>query len=153
MAKLGPLLDKAVDTGAHDFRDDIELSMQQIKHGITYRSSRKLTGPGSHLASAPGEAPAIESADLVSSIKPAMIKTIGAGTGTAEWSVSSDSKYALVLEFGSAGLPSGGTAFGRAQQSAPGAGIAPRPAWEPSAQNIWRGFVHDCEDVILNAIK
>ena len=48
-----------------------------------------------HIASAPGEAPAIDYGKLINSIKAVKVGTMGAATIT-------DSNYAVPLEFGSA---------------------------------------------------
>lgn len=135
IADLGPELDKAVDDAAHDIRDDIEISMQQIKHGRIYHSKRTLTGAPTHQASAPGESPAIESADYINSIKPNMITKLGVGgVGTSEGEVSTDSKYGLRLEFGDVH-------------------VAKRPHMGVAADSVWPDYVNDCIDAVLKAVS
>jgi|SRR5215813_1212363 len=72
-----PLLAEAVNQAlpeiikltAENVQDFIEKEMQQVKHGRIYEAHiRHITGAGTHQASAPGEAPAIETGDYINSI-------------------------------------------------------------------------------------
>jgi hypothetical protein len=132
---MGPELDRAVDEGCHLLRDDIEISMQQPKHGKVYKSTHSLTGAATHQASALGESPAIESSDYLNSIKPVMITKLGkGGVGSSEGAVYTDDKVGTGLEFGTKH-------------------IAARPHFTPSSQSIWPDFIDECVDAVLRAIK
>ncbi len=83
-----------------------KLSMSGAKHGRVYMKGVK--GNIEHQASAPGEAPAIDTGALVNSIQTEMLdRTTGM--------VFTNMEYAAVLEFG-------------------GARIAPRPYFTPAAE-------------------
>lgn len=84
----------------------IKLSMAAAKHGREYKRGKN--GTIVHQASAPGEAPAIDTGALTNSIQTEMLtRTSGM--------VYTNMEYAAVLEFG-------------------GGHIAPRPAWVPAAE-------------------
>lgn len=55
---------QAVHKAAVEIRQDVHESMEEPKHGNVY-----LIGGKSHQASAPGEAPAVLTADLINSVK------------------------------------------------------------------------------------
>lgn len=89
-AKFPNLVQEIIDKTALDVqRFAIEL-MQMPKSGRTYKRGSK-----SHQASAPGEAPAIDTGNLVNSIEVKHPKKLLATVGP------SDVEYAAVLEFGS----------------------------------------------------
>lgn len=72
---------------------DIKLDMTAQKHGRTYKRGAK----SSHTASAPGEAPAVDTGALINSVAVVM-------DGRFAGEVGSDKEYAAVLEEGGAHL-------------------------------------------------
>jgi phage gpG-like protein len=107
-SKLGQNLMKALDEGATILADETKLSMRGEKHGRYYKVSK--TGKP-HRASAPGEAPAIDTGALVNSI------TIASSLSEKfTRMVGTNQEQAEILEFGS-----------------PGGKIAPRPFLRPAA--------------------
>lgn len=111
--QLAAAMRAAVDAAVAETARDIEArageGMAETKHGRTYRR-----GDAAHRASAPGEAPAIESGDLVGSIRAGEV-------GPGRWVVASDDEKAPTLELG-------------------GGRIAPRPFLKPAAEAARPGF-------------
>ncbi len=79
----------AVATIAHEIEGQAKVSMGEEKHGEVYL----VQGGIEHQASAPGEAPAMDTGNLVNSIQVEM-------TGPAAAVVYTNVEYALYLEFG-----------------------------------------------------
>jgi phage gpG-like protein len=105
------------DTAVHKIAFEIEgkakVSMAGEKSGRIYEVS-----PGvAHQASAPGEAPAIDTGNLVNSIQTEMI-------GKATAMVFTNTEYAYDLEFGAAHL-------------------APRPFLQPAVSAVTSAVEHD----------
>lgn len=86
----GENLGKAMLAGGFVLEGVIKESMGQQKHGRQY---------GSHVASAPGEAPAIDLGALVNTIHTTLVS---ATPTQAEAQVSTNAEYGPALEFGSA---------------------------------------------------
>jgi len=84
-------LEMAMQAGAEEILSEAALRMSDAKSGRVYRSGR--TGK-EHQASAPGEAPAIDTAGLVGSLH------IEADIGRWTWVVYTNQEYAAGLEFG-----------------------------------------------------
>ena len=74
-----------------------------------------------HQASAPGEAPAVDTGNLINSIQVQMVSTF-------RWMVFTNAEYAPVLELG-------------------GAHIAARPFFTPATQAAWPEFVEKMKKV------
>ena len=89
---------------AFQIESHIKTSMAEEKHGREYKRGRRV-----HVASAPGESPAVDSDTLRDSIQ-TQVEGLSAVVGT-------NVEYAAVLEFG-------------------GARMAPRPAWGPAFEEI-----------------
>lgn len=93
-----------------DISAQAKTSMGPPKHGHEYRRGGKV-----HVASAPGEPPAIDTGNLINSIQEDFPNEI---TGVVYTPVA----YAPILEFG-------------------GAHIAPRPFFTPAAEAKWPEFL------------
>ena len=90
LAKLFPAaVAEIVRDTANEIANDAKMSMGEEKSGRVYVKKNNL----GHQASAPGEAPAIDTTNLVTSIKAEMI-----GLSTAV--VSASAEYSAALEFG-----------------------------------------------------
>ena len=89
---------------AFQIESHIKTSMAEEKHGREYRRGRRV-----HIASAPGEPPAIDTGVLVNSIQ-TQVEGLSAVVGT-------NVEYAAVLEWG-------------------GARLAPRPYFAPAFEEI-----------------
>lgn len=101
----------AVRDTIEDIRSRVKAEMSKPKTGRIYRRPNGRQ----HQASAPGEAPAIDTTALINSIQTQMLsRTRGV--------VYTDREYAPVLEFG-------------------GARIAPRPAFIPATKAAWPEFI------------
>jgi hypothetical protein len=86
------------------------------------KSGREYTRGGKpHIASAPGEPPAIDTGNLANSISHQMV-----GSHTGEVSVGAE--YGLVLELG-------------------GARMEPRPFAQPAAEKVWPEFLRAMESL------
>ncbi len=139
LAKLPIALDTIVQETALGIQGDAQESMSGDKHGRLYRikamtvgakgkrgkgmiaagmrsrNGRVTVGYKVHRASAPGEAPAIDTGYLVNTIQ-----TRKTGTGSAQVSVGAD--YAAPLEFGTRKM-------------------AARPFLRPAADRAWAKFM------------
>lgn len=111
--RMVPEVGEVVKKTAFAIQTDIQTQMQGPKTGAWY---------GGHQASAPGEAPAIDTGALVNSILAQM-------TGPLSAQVASGMEYAAGLEFGTAH-------------------IAPRPAWVPAADRARDPFLAAVRQVI-----
>ena len=109
IAGVMKLLDNTITSIVRDapenMRNDIRMQMNGAKSGRIY-TRRSIT----HQASAPGEAPAIDTAAYVSSIETRQISP-------KQSAVQSNAQQALALELGN-----------------PSRNLLPRPAWIPAAK-------------------
>lgn len=101
---------EAVERTCLGIETDMKLSMAEPKSGRTYKRGKA----GTHTASAPGEAPAIDYGELVNSIGHKM-------TGAMEGEVTVGAEYAEALEFGTSKM-------------------APRPFALPAVEKARRPF-------------
>jgi phage gpG-like protein len=126
-SKLGQNLMRALDEGAEILAGETKLSMRGEKHGRYYKVSK--TGKA-HRASAPGEAPAIDTGALVNSI------TV-ASSVNEKYSrmIGTNQEQAEILEFGS-----------------PGGKIAPRPFFRPAAIKKKDAVVGRIQKAVKDAI-
>ena len=97
---------QVIRKAAFDIEAHAKASMSGPKSGVVY---------GNHQASAPGEAPAIDTGNLINSLQ---IEE----TGDLEMTVSVNAEYAEALEFGTSKM-------------------APRPFMEPATEAVREGFV------------
>lgn len=84
---LEPRAARVVKETITEIKDDIETAMRLPKSGVVY---------GSHQASAPGDAPAVDEGDLIDSLQAEM-------TGPTAGEVRVDDPKGALLEYGSAG--------------------------------------------------
>lgn len=118
---------KAVNATGLDLRGDIVKRYQRgPASGKTYE---KYNPRRTHVASAPGEAPATDTGRLASSVEFKREDDLSVTVGSAL-------VYAAALEFG-----------------APSQGIAPRPAWVPAAEAMRPKFRRRLERAIEEAMK
>lgn len=110
---LPDVVDMEVEATAKDIETDVKLDMAGPKSGRIY---------GSHRASAPGEAPAMDTGNLVNSIQ-----TEKEAPGA--WTVYTNVDYAAYLELG--------TVY-----------MEPRPAFIPAAEHWAQGFDSRIADAI-----
>lgn len=111
-AKAENLIAKVVEKTALELEGNIKERMAEAKSGRIYRS---------HQASAPGEAPAIDTAELLRSIK--------TDVQGASASVGTNSKYAEYLENGTTKM-------------------AARPVWVPETEKMQDDFVEGVISVL-----
>lgn len=90
-AKLPVLLEAHVEKTARSVQDEAKMSMRTAKSGRIYKRGK---GGKTHQASAPGEAPAIDTGNLVNSMAIEKVSE-------AVYMVSAGTEYAQALEFGS----------------------------------------------------
>lgn len=117
-AQLRARAAQAVRKASFDVERSVKGSMGGTKSGRAYPRA----GGRVHIASAPGEAPAIDYGTLVNSIAtefPDDLRGV----------VYSPLPYSAYLEFGTAH-------------------IAPRPAWVPAAEAAWPGFLAAMQKLI-----
>lgn len=105
-AAIQPAVRAIVLEAAHEVELDIKAAMAQSKSGQVY---------GSHVASAPGEAPAMDTGALANSVQVE-------STGPTSAAVSSNQDYAAHLEYGTRRM-------------------AARPAWIPAAERVRPRFI------------
>lgn len=117
-ASLAPYARKVIIKTIEDIENISKDSMQGPKSGREYPSK----GRKMHQASAPGEAPAIDTGNLVNSIQS---KMIGATTGI----VFTNTEYAPPLEYGSSKM-------------------AARPFFLPAAKAAYPAFVQAMKGII-----
>ncbi len=110
---LPDVVDMEVEATAKDIETDVKLSMAEGKSGAWY---------GAHRASAAGEAPAMDTGNLVNSIQ-----TERESPGA--WVVYTNVDYAAYLEFGTVKME-------------------PRPAFIPAAEHWAQGFDDRLADAI-----
>jgi phage gpG-like protein len=101
----------AVRETLFDIKGRSQALMQENKTGIVYRRKNQRQ----HQASAPGEAPAPDTGNLIASIDTQM-------TGRTTGMVFTNVEYAAVLEFG-------------------GKNMQPRPFFVPATQAAWPAFL------------
>lgn len=106
------------ESAARAIETDAKTSMAEAKSGRVYT-----IGGVDHTASAPGEAPAVETGNLMNSIQTEQ-------DGATRWVVYTNAEYAQHLEYG-----------------APAAGIAPRPFFTPAAERERSRFISALEDL------
>lgn len=91
--QIAPHLRPQADRVCHDVANGVKnyarLSMETPKHGREYRRGKKI-----HVASAPGEPPAIDMGYLANSIQTKRIQPL-------LWHVTVGAAYGYILEFGS----------------------------------------------------
>lgn len=85
-------LGQATDAGALVIQKRARIAMAQPKSGMSY--SR---GGRAHVASAPGEAPAIDTGNLTNSLQ---VKRLSATQQSAESACFTNAEYAAMLEYG-----------------------------------------------------
>lgn len=119
-AQLPAEVAMVVQKAAYDVEANAKASMSGPKTGFIYKRGNKM-----HQASAPGEAPAIDTGTLVNSIQSRM-------TGMSSAEVSVGAAYGLPLEYG--------TEDGH---------IAPRPFMTPAAEKVKPGFIEACKQLLL----
>ena len=105
-AEIRPTVSQVVRKTAHDIEADVKAEMRDEKHGRTY---------GTHQASAPGEAPAVDTGLLINSIQVEEVTDLTSSVGTPV-------EYAATLEFGSSR-------------------IAPRPIWVRTVEKAGKPFI------------
>lgn len=110
--KLPNVVDNIVYKTALEVEKDAKASMSGGKSGRVYLRKGR-----SHQASAPGQAPAIDTGNLVNSIQAKRT-----GMGSAE--VSANAEYAAALEFGSIKR-----------------NLAMRPFFKPAAERAMKNFI------------
>lgn len=110
-ARLRSEAAQIVEETVFEVETDIKTAMAGPKSGRIYDD---------HQASAPGEAPAIDTGALINSIQTEIDGTEGA--------VSTNQEYAEYLEHGTSRM-------------------APRPAWTPAAERARDRFLHKMRDV------
>jgi hypothetical protein len=126
LAELRPRAEHAVTQAANLFSNELKLTLTGQRHGREYRVS--MTGKV-HIASAPGEPPAVLYGNLRNSVgfsKPVwngntLEAEVGIGLGVNATADRTAASYAALLEFG--GMT------GRGHRSY----VAPRPYIEPTA--------------------
>lgn len=124
---------KAVTKTALDVDRNIKKRMQQSPaSGRVYRRGKGRNRSRLHRASAPGQAPAMDSGDLINSI---MFRQETPLTAT----VSSNAIYGRRLEYG-------GT-------DSRGVYIAPRPAWRPAVEKMTPKFRERIEEAVRRAFE
>ena len=117
-AQMAPYARLVVLKTTLDIERESKQSMSGPKHGREYPSkNRKM-----HQASAPGEAPAIDTGVLVNSIQSQM-------TGPMTGIVFTNTEYAPILEFGSVHM-------------------APRPFFLPAAKQAWPSFLEAMKRIV-----
>lgn len=117
-AAMAQNANRAVRETIFDIEGRAKISMQGSKSGAYYeRPNRK-----AHQASAPGEAPAIDTGNLVNSIQS---KMVGALSGV----VYTNAEYGPVLEMG-------------------GAKMAARPFFTPATEAAWPAFLGKMKGIV-----
>lgn len=113
LAKTEQQLNRWVRTAAALVESNIKIRMSEPKSGRPYTRGRNLNSPGNmsvHIASAPGEAPAVDTGTLIGSIQMVQESTLTAKVGTAV-------EYASYLELGTRKLQ-------------------PRPVWRKTVDDL-----------------
>ena len=135
IGQMAEPLNAAVKRGSDWVMDDVEISMLQGKHARWYKTGGKhVTGAGEHQASAPGEAPAIQTGNLLQSLKSEVTQSLDSFGGVAIGTFYSPLKLAVWMEFGTNR-------------------IAPRPYATIASERIWPDFVGECIDAVVKAIR
>lgn len=109
-AQIRPSVSTVVRKTAFDLEADVKKEMRSPKSGRSYRR-----GGGIHVASAPGEAPAVDLGQLINSIQTQHLTDLTSTVGT-------NVNYATPLEYGSRKM-------------------APRPVWRPVAERLRPLFI------------
>lgn len=105
MQKLDAAIGRFVRKGAGYIEGELKTSMTAAKSGKQYKRGKD----GIHIASAPGESPAVDSSNLIGSIQQIFPSTLEAKIGT-------NVEYAVMLEAGTSRM-------------------AARPLWEKTAKD------------------
>lgn len=116
--KLQSGVEKFVQDGADYIEDQLKTSMAEPKHGNRY---------GTHVASAPGESPAVDSGNLTGSIDIVQANTLEAKIGTPV-------EYAPYLEDGTHARATRSDKSGNAIIGPHRGGMFPRPLWARTAK-------------------
>lgn len=116
-ASIRPSLSAVVRRTAHDIEGEVKKEMRGSKSGRQY---------GTHQASAPGQAPAVDTGLLINSIQVVNVSDLTSTVGT-------NVEYAMGLEFGTTR-------------------VAPRPVWIPVTEKMRKTFV-DAVMFVLRQIK
>lgn len=109
-ASIRPTVSQVVRKTAHDVEANVKLEMRAPKSGRLYRR-----GSGTHQASAPGQAPAVDFGQLINSIQVENVSELTSLVGT-------NTEYAMALEYGSRR-------------------VAPRPVWRPVIEKMRKPFI------------
>jgi hypothetical protein len=112
VAKVEAALEGVIKESAENIREDVHREMNKPKHGRFY-----VIGGKPHTASAPGEAPAVFTGDLIASIKEKKV-------GKLTWIVPAEGKQAL-WEYGLYGFPA-------------------RPYFRPASAKEFPNFEREC---------
>lgn len=120
-AAIRPAVSQVVRKTALDVETEVKTEMRGPKAGRLYRR-----GSGTHQASAPGQAPAVDFGQLINSIQVQHVTDLTSTVGT-------NVEYAMPLEFGSA----------RA---------AARPVWVPVIERMRRPFI-EALTAVLRRLK
>jgi hypothetical protein len=113
LAKTEQKLNRWVRAAAALVESNVKARMAEPKSGRAYTRGRSVNNPGGfsvHVASAPGEAPAVDTGTLIGSIQMVQESTLTAKVGTAV-------EYALYLELGTSRM-------------------RPRPVWKPTVDDL-----------------
>jgi hypothetical protein len=108
MQKLQAGVSRFIRKGAHYVEGELKSSMAESKSGKTYKRGKD----GTHVASAPGESPAVDSSNYINDLKPVFENSLEARIGTVL-------DYPVLLEEGT-----------------PGGKIAPRPLWNKTLTEV-----------------
>lgn len=108
MQKLQAGVSRFIRKGAHYVEGKLKSSMAEPKSGRTYKRGKD----GTHVASAPGESPAVDSSSYINDLKPVFENSLEARIGTVL-------DYPVLLEEGT-----------------PGGMIAPRPLWNKTLVDV-----------------
>lgn len=109
-ASIRPSVSQVVRKTAHDVEAGVKTEMRAPKSGRLYRR-----GSGTHQASAPGQAPAVDFGQLINSIQVENVTELTSLVGT-------NTEYAMALEYGSRR-------------------VAPRPVWRPVIEKMRKPFI------------
>jgi hypothetical protein len=112
LGRLEPTADAILGKGANDIKAEVQRLMRQPKSGREYPRGAK-----THRASAPGEAPAIDTGNLINSL-------YAERRGRLHWEEGETAEYAEELEWGSSAR-----------------NLAPRPHQAPAYEAKKRGVV------------
>lgn len=125
--RIGPevrkILSAVVRATAFNIEAAAKASMTEAKHGVEYRRGGK-----THVASAPGEAPAVDIGALMASVQ------AREDTDDLHWEVRVGAEYGVHLEFGTVH-------------------IAPRPFMAPAAEGQRDAFERACAAAVARGVR